>query len=380
MSALQVFEEPGRGRLAGKGFYRIRRRSMKKVVAILVACIMMIVLGVGLLVVALSGSDHETVMGFTDEITCVDGEIFVNGSPRKPHIIPLEIGYDVSYDLHVVWKEENNRMPGFITALIIKDDQGKVISYVTGDVLDAHLLPDQMKAGKYTLEYSYYNAEEEFIGLLNELGAEPSNENGDYLDGFSDFAVDGTWNMVHSFEMIPHNTPYRMGYVVGAFGGLLCGVIGAVIIVLVSRKDGKMKADYDERQILARGVAFQAAFFTMLIYYALLYFFQTLEVPLPIAEDVLTVSGILLSVVVFVGMAIWKDAYFALNDKNKSLICFFLVIGFIDLAMGITNIRNERVIVNGICTNAVLPLLSGIMFALILIMLVLKSVIDREDE
>ena len=54
--------------------------------------------------------------------------------------------------------------------------------------------------------------------------------------------------------------------------GMLCGIVAAIIVAVLITQFGKkfenknLPAEYDERQKLARGKAFQAGFFTLLIY------------------------------------------------------------------------------------------------------------------
>jgi len=357
-----------------------RDLSMKKVVSAAIIIMLVFFAGVTALILAMPRGDGNTKMDFSVTVEAIDGELYMNGEKKSVISYPLEVGFDFNYELHVCWSEVNNKEPGFLTALLIKDEGGSVVSYVTGDTVDSYLLPHEMKSGKYTIEYRFYNDEKEFRALLVGLGEDISGEAMGQYDGFSDFSENGTWTLNHSFELTEHSRSYQIGFMVGACGSVFLGAILILVIVLLSKNNDSSKKQYDERQILARGTAFKAAFFTMFIYNIILCFLQIADFPIPMEKSLLPLLGIVVGTIVFVGYAIMNDAYFSLNQNKKGLLILFAALGILQTANGIYGIVTGEAVKNGIMTVRAGSLFTGIMFILLFVFLGIKALIDREEE
>jgi len=353
---------------------------MKKIGIVMLGFAIVILLGVTLLLGKATGNGTETNIAFDSEIECVDGELRMNGEKENVMTIPIDINYQLNYEMQVRWWEENNVQPGFLTALLIKDEAGKVVNYVTGDVVDAHLSVKDLTPGRYMLTSVFYNDEKEFRAMLTGLGVDISGEEKGGYDDFTNFGQDGIWTMHHTFGMAEHSGYYTAGYIVGVILGLAVAGAGICILIYLTTKNGSMKYDYDERQILARGKSFQSAFYTMVIYFMIYTAMHSGNLNLPIDYSLLAAIGVCLGVVVFAGNAIMKDAYFALNEKKKLLLVVFFILGIGDLALGIRNIIAGIVIVNGVLTDEALPLVGGTMFVLLFAILLIKALMDKEDE
>lgn len=356
---------------------------MKKKIGIIVTCILVIfavVMGLGIWAIGSSRPEGDPNCRFyyTSDLTIKDGVMTLDEEDGPAvWVIPFSVGYDVSYKLHVKWEVEPD--PGFVTALIIRNADGKILNYVTGDTVDSYLTMEDIIPGDYTAEYTYFNQAGEFRAFLTALGASTDDVEEGPVKGFAGFNVDGSWTIHHSFELEEHNMSYQMGYLIGITAGAVIGIAVVVVLLLVSKKGSSMKSQYDERQELIRGKGFKYAFFTLLVYYGVVTIINVGELPLPIMPEVLNTFGILLGILVFVCYSIWNDAYFSLNEKRGVLTGFFAIVGAVDIFMGISNIK-EGVIRGGKLTFDIMPLAAGIIFFILLAVIQIKSLLDREDE
>lgn len=169
-------------------------------------------------------------------------------------------------------------------------------------------------------------------------------------------------------------------WVLGFITGLLIVVTASIIIrVVVKKKNGTDKAvEYDERQVLARGTAYSTAFFTSLIYMILCAMLDVMEIKW--AElNVQMFLGLFLSVTVFASICILKDAYFTASSKKLPLIVMFLLATVLNLFAFIMNIADgESMITNGILNGNTINAGVAVMFIIILIVTIIKSIIDRK--
>lgn len=161
--------------------------------------------------------------------------------------------------------------------------------------------------------------------------------------------------------------------------GLICGVLFSLVFIrllawLVSklvggRIDTRCRKDsYDERQQLARGEAYKAAFFTLLFY----------TIAVSLLDNIFGISifmsfcglwiGVALSVMVFVVICILKDAYMSLYENAQGIIAVFAIVGILNIAVGIRTILEKRPLLeNGAISVEWTNLVVGILFLVILI-------------
>lgn len=95
---------------------------------------------------------------------------------------------------------------------------------------------------------------------------------------------------------------------------------------------------YDERQLLAQGKANRAAL-TAGIGYLLLLQFADLWEGFPLSIQEVSNIGILIMILTFATVAIWKDAYLRLREKEGSRITWMLIWGLYNLILGRTPVR-----------------------------------------
>ena len=94
--------------------------------------------------------------------------------------------------------------------------------------------------------------------------------------------------------------------------GFCCGFIAVVIVTLIIANIKKKKnsyTEYDERQILARGMAYKSAFFVLIGYIIACALVNVLEINWAELSGQMFI-GLFLSTAVFVGVSIFNDAYF----------------------------------------------------------------------
>ena len=165
---------------------------------------------------------------------------------------------------------------------------------------------------------------------------------------------------------------------------LLTAIVLAGVFLLRKKLGRKMDAQYDERQMLARGQAYRAGFFTMAVYFVL--FGVVSELGFVWCEIFIgCFIGFVLGVLVFALTAICKDAYLALNQNMKQ---FYLVGGLFcvsGLLRVVTAILSDSLIVDGKLTReAVFPVMGVVWLVLLIAQLIhnrrLKTQALSEDE
>lgn len=155
------------------------------------------------------------------------------------------------------------------------------------------------------------------------------------------------------------------------YWGVAIGVLAAVailgVVLLILKKAGKLKTyRYDERQKIARGQAYQAGFFTMLIYFFAFGITNGLDL-IWCETFVGCFIGIVLGAGVFAVTAIRKDAYLALNENMKT---FCLVSGLFiagNLLSTVANIMAGDLIADGMLTVSAVNMLIALLWVVIFI-------------
>ena len=169
--------------------------------------------------------------------------------------------------------------------------------------------------------------------------------------------------------------------------GLLAGLIIGVIIVGVVMMYNKgaygsaTGADYDERQQLLRGKAFQKAFFSMMGFSVLYWAVVKLILQHPIMEDGLSsLICVFLGVGVFAIDCILHDAYFTVRNKPKTYIMLFTAVTICQIPAAVLNVSQGTVMENGVLTFSALPIASAVLFLSILCAVLIKQITARKEE
>ena len=172
-------------------------------------------------------------------------------------------------------------------------------------------------------------------------------------------------------------------YLWGIAVGILIGVIIVALVFAYNKKKtgSVVGGDFDERQQLMRGKAFQAGFFTMLIFSFLYWVLVTLVLHRPLMEDGLSalICG-LVGVGVFGIDCVIHDAFFTVQNKPKNYIILFTATTICQIPSAINNIREGRVVEDGVLTFGVIPIVCAVLFLGILTAIVCKMLAMRKED
>lgn len=173
---------------------------------------------------------------------------------------------------------------------------------------------------------------------------------------------------------------------IAKIAGIVTGIVVAVLLVVLMavlfRKQGGAgfgRAKYDERQLLARGKAYRAGFFTVLIYELLYAFGDLMELRWTVPFTGVMI-GLFLGIAVFGVVAICQDAYLSLNEKPRG---WYPLWGIIILANGAcvaSQAVHQELIQDGMLTTNWLNALCCGLFVVILVAQLLHSVRSRREE
>ena len=175
------------------------------------------------------------------------------------------------------------------------------------------------------------------------------------------------------------STTYQWGILVGILVGI---VIVAAIFWFNKKTTGTINGgDFDERQQLLRGKAFQKGFLMMLILSGVYWVVVELILQRPLMKDGL--SGVviaLLSVGVFGIDCILHDAFFTVKNKPVTYIALFSACTLAQVPSAISNIRSGSVLENGVLTFSVLPIVCAVVFLGILFAIIVKRALPEKEE
>lgn len=281
---------------------------------------------------------------------------------------------------YVVYAKCENDTEGLITAFVLYDEDGKMAFFCTGEEFQVESSELELKPGNYKVEMRYITSQEE----LAELMVEGKGEN--YSDEEYAFAENGTFNVTMEYN-VKEEGSMNIYYLLGMICGVAAGIaLVALVMWLVRKMGGKIEWNcnkenaYDERQLLARGVAYKYAFFTLLL-------------GLVIASVLDEISGIslfmsfagiwieiCLSIAVFATICIVKDAYMSLYENVKGIVATFAVIGLSNLGIGSINVLDgEPLIENGVLTKGCTNLIVGVLFIYILLVFIGRVIYSNKQ-
>lgn len=171
-----------------------------------------------------------------------------------------------------------------------------------------------------------------------------------------------------------------MAHGFGMACGLLVGLLAGIGVVALLKKRRVIDCTYDERQELARGVAYKRAFFTLMI--ALMVY--------GISDTILgrwcdTLMGVLLCIcaamVVFAATCIRHDAYLSLKETPRKVMTLFAALTAMNLAIGGMNLVNSGgVVEDGLLTYRATNLVVGATTGVILVVYAVDFLLaGRED-
>ena len=341
---------------------------MKKKLLIIILALLAIV---GIVAISFIAPLNQSVtdIKFTEKVVVKDGV-----SSPADNITPFTIDEDGEYTIFTNWEAEKT---GMLTGFAVADSNGNIVTAFTAESVQYESKPIELAAGEYEIRYVYIANDDSANAFLKE------NELAGELESYK-FANEGEYTTSYTFELVrAGSTAYRLGFVVGFSITILVGAALILVFLKYTKNDKKIKCEYDERQLQARGNGFKYGFFTHILYSAVLAACSVMEIKIPMANGMLEVFGIILAILVFAVYCIRKNAYISLNENVKKLTIVFLVIGVMNLIIGIMHVIDGTIVENGIITVNALNLFSGIcmFFITIVVNLNNKEAADEmEDE
>lgn len=165
------------------------------------------------------------------------------------------------------------------------------------------------------------------------------------------------------------NAFYAAGFIVGF---LLVVIISMIFHVLRKKKRQNQNlptAEYDERQLAARGRAFQIGFFVTVLYMIVVGILDPSKLSLPL--DLLMYLGACLGICIFGIVCIIKDAYLPVRNRPVAMILILLLAAGLNLFCGFRDCENEVYRLN---------LVIGIMVMVVLLVFIGKLIYDYVQE
>ena len=130
-------------------------------------------------------------------------------------------------------------------------------------------------------------------------------------------------------------------YLLGMIVGVIFALAFFILSLFIRKKKGTYPCKYDERQMVGRGKAFQAGFFTLLSAGALCNIWDFAS-PLPGGSFLWNIGVLLLGVAVFAVTAIHFDAYLSLNENPQQFLATGACFVFAMATIGLGNLHSNR--------------------------------------
>ncbi len=171
-----------------------------------------------------------------------------------------------------------------------------------------------------------------------------------------------------------HSVSYVLGFLLGVFVAVAAALL---IYWLIKRKTGKDVWKYDERQELARGKAFKAAYF-VLLGYLLVYGLFSLATGIEWCDTFTgVIIGACISAAVFAIVCIFNDAYISFRQNPKFITLLFGLLGLFNLLIGIFRGINEGFVKDGMLNNQITNIVVGSMLLILLVIYLIKLALDK---
>lgn len=352
---------------------------MKKETRIIVMIAACIVIVFSFMAFMFGGNKSETFcwVKFDEEITVKDGVADPVSFTQK-----IDISKKGDYQFELEWISGT----GLVTGARFVDSEGEILFWLTGNCVDADMMSMSLDKGTYVMEYVNLLSAEDFSTFVLESssgehdGRTVYDASGEASDiGDYEFVKNG--NFTNSYKyVIEEINKFNFWETSGLFAGIIFGCFFVVILLFVTKNNNKISPEYDERQEMIRGKGYYIGFWVTIIYFVALAFSDFVGIRIPAENSVIILAGILVGIFSMAIYCVWKDAYFAMNENRKSLYIVFLIVGFVNVALGIFNLHFGVAIVNGILTFRGINLICGSFLALFGVVLLIKNARKNEED
>ncbi|MBP3326800.1 MAG: hypothetical protein J6L77_10330 [Coprococcus sp.] len=175
----------------------------------------------------------------------------------------------------------------------------------------------------------------------------------------------------------------NLSYVLGIVAGI---ALVLIIFIILSKKTDAIPVfgtacQYDERQLQARGRAYKAAYFTLMIcVFAEAFADMFLERKLFTSLGGLGLA-IFVSIGVFAVTCIIKDAYMGLYEKIRGTLITFFIIALLNLwCVVLAVVKKDKLIENGEFSYVIINIGIVILYIVIMAALLIKLRLDKKAE
>lgn len=279
------------------------------------------------------------------------------------------------YVMYVDWKIDS---VGMLMGCSIRDENGKDINTFTAHWITMQSHPMELPAGKYTMTLTPLTNSEQWREYYANVDTSDWDVPPEESEPGMELLADGEFHLDFEFKL-ERNAHLQA---LAVFIGTVLGALLVVILLAVSTSGDTMKQNYDERQELLQGRGAKYAFYTMMIVNGALSLLEAAEaIVLPMSTGLGLMLSTLVGVGVFAVYCIWKEAYFALNQKSKVVVVMLVIGGWINLWVGISAFRAGLAVYNNQLTVRSMNLFCGILMLIICAALILKKFCkDREED
>ncbi len=168
-------------------------------------------------------------------------------------------------------------------------------------------------------------------------------------------------------------------YVAGVLVGIGSAAVVIAVMAAVRKTQGQPKAEYDERQLAARGIAYRWAYMTLIFSLLANTCVETIWGPWA-KPGVAVWMMIFLSVGVFVVVCVRRDAYFAVAQDPKASLWLFGAVVVLQIPNIIITLRSGGFVEDGLLTWDVLSPASGALFLVLTVCAIVRLRRQREDD
>ena len=355
------------------------RKSLLGIISFIIGAALLIV---GIVLVAQAGTGLDRKTHWDSTITATAGTL--DKATAESNFTISKTG---EYYLTLCWVPEDLKAGAaseadlaFVTACRITDAAGNQIYSAYGLASDIKI-PVALTEGTYRIDYSYLTDEaglsafrNTYHGALDGIAGNASSYD------LTKLAQDGIWKM--NFQLnLTRKAAFGTTEMCATFCILFGMVILLMLIVAFYRSHGNTGSRYDERQENEQGRAFRYAFFATMIAAADTLMLDCMAF---IPEGLTTIfyaSSIFIGLVVYVIYSLWHDCYIALNEKRGFAILFLLIVGAINLLIGLNAIRIDGLLDESNRMNpSALNLLCGVGALLLSIITLVRTISERITE
>jgi len=340
---------------------------MKKRGAIIFGAVVAILAMIVLCVATVATDKTVLELDLNKVITVTD---FVPSEEMTEYNIQIE--KDGKYVFHGEWEYNEE---GMVTGVEIFSEEGERVFKATANGCNMYSKALKLEKGNYTMKLTYIASPEKWVAYFEGDNLEDWEAKADLSEYAG--AENGTIEMNYRFEL-SKDVP-----VVGIFfaSGIVIGLLLVVILMTSATKGGDVKAKFDERQELVRGRGFKYAFYGMIMWQLILFAVEPFVVTFPMTVGNTSLINILLGATIYAVYCIWNDGYFALNQRNGVIMAVLIIMGFINLLLGIHSFVKGYAWIGGQLSTRSINLFCGIVMIIVCVTMLLKRFVkDRKEE